>query len=120
MPDHLHILARGNNKSSRLTEFIRVFKQRTAFEVKKHTGEQLWQGSYFDRVLRRDEHAETVANYILNNPVEAGLASEGRDYRFSGGLVFDGRAADRPEGLSLRESSLGSGRGPSLTGVSHD
>jgi putative transposase len=111
MPDHLHILARGTTESSRLIEFVRIFKQRTAFEFKKQTGEQLWQDSYFDRVLRRDEHAEAVANYIFHNPVEAGLVSEGPDYRLSGGLAFDGRTADRPKGRSLREPPIPDGGG---------
>jgi putative transposase len=85
MPDHLHILLEGTEDTD-LKEFVRVFKQMTSY----HHGnkkEPLWQRSYYDRILRRDEDTFTVARYILNNPVRRGLAEDGRDYPYSGSFV---------------------------------
>jgi hypothetical protein len=39
-------------------------------------------------VLRDDEVTQTVAKYILENPVRAGLMREPLDYPFSGSLVY--------------------------------
>ena len=72
MPDHTHLLIQGTEDSSFLVAFVQNFKQRTAFHFKRESGDQLWQQSYFDRVLRGDEHLEDVANYVFENPVAAG------------------------------------------------
>ncbi len=57
-------------------ECVRLFKQRTSFEWKRHSGTELSQRSYFDRVLRADEDTCSVAHYILANPVRAGLVKD--------------------------------------------
>src|SRR6188508_1077491 len=43
MPDHLHLLVEGTDPASKLTEFVRVFKQRSSFQWKKSFGSELWQ-----------------------------------------------------------------------------
>ena len=49
----------------------------------------LWQRSYFERVLRDDEDVVGVARYLLNNPVRAGLAASPQEYRFIGSLTME-------------------------------
>lgn len=46
-------------------------------------GDELWQINYYEHVLRSDEATESVAQYILDNPVRKGLAEDFRDYPFS-------------------------------------
>jgi len=72
MPDHCHILAEGILLTSNLLELIRFVKQRSAFEFRKTHRRKLWEMSYYDRVLRQSESIETVAAYILQNPVSLG------------------------------------------------
>ena len=83
MPDHLHLLLSGEAGGS-LREFVRQFKQISSFEHKHRDGTELWQISYYDRVLRRDEDLYSVARYIWGNPVTAGIVTDPRDYAFSG------------------------------------
>ena len=83
MPDHLHLLVSGRPAAS-ATEFVRHFKQISSFDFKQRHGVELWQISYHDRVLRRDEDLHSVAQYIWCNPVTAGIVSDARDYAFSG------------------------------------
>jgi putative transposase len=83
MPDHLHLLVAGNDRSS-LLRFTQHFKQLSGYAYKKAIGEPLWQISYWDRVLRSDEDLAVVARYIWGNPVRAGLAEDARLYQFSG------------------------------------
>jgi REP element-mobilizing transposase RayT len=106
MPDHAHLLAQGLCDDSDLVAFVRNFKQRTAFHFKQESGDQLWQQSYFDRVLRNDEHLGDVAAYVFQNPVAAGLCVNAADYPLSGGTYFDGASADRAEAPSLRGLSF--------------
>src|SRR5688500_7411758 len=80
MPDHLHLLVEGTDPASRLMEFVRVFKQRSSFQWKRVSGAELWQRSYFERVLRSHESSIDVARYVLANPLRAGLVESVEDY----------------------------------------
>jgi putative transposase len=83
MPDHVHLLVEVPHGTS-LTEFVRIYKQTSSFAIKKRTGDEVWQISYFDRVLRKEDALEDVAAYIWNNPVEEGIVKNREDYPFSG------------------------------------
>ena len=103
MPDHLHLLIEGSESSS-LASMMKRFKQVSSYRHKKRTGSSLWQRSYFDHILRQEEDRNIIAEYVWNNPVQAGLVANRESYPFSGpremmGLDSD---SDRPEGLSLR------------------
>jgi putative transposase len=87
MPDHLHLLAVGRSRESRLIRFIKTTKQLSALAHRKRTGMPLWQRSAWDHVLRRDEDTLAVARYIINNPVRARLVERPEDYPFSGSLT---------------------------------
>ncbi|MBM4446208.1 MAG: transposase [Chloroflexi bacterium] len=94
MPDHLHLLLLGEDKSS-LHTFMKTFKQETSFKFRRTCNSPLWHRSYYDHVLRKEEALEEVALYILNNPVRAGLVDDYRSYAFSGSFVFDTNVASR-------------------------
>jgi putative transposase len=82
MPDHVHILALGEELDSDLEKFIGRMK--TGFDFKQAHRTPLWQDGYFDRILRNDEETIIVARYIVDNPVRAGLVADFRDCPFSG------------------------------------
>jgi len=104
MPDHLHLLIEGSELAS-LAPMMKRFKQLSSYRYKKRTGNSLWQRSYYDHVLRQEEDRNVVAEYIWNNPVEAGLVANCEAYVFSGPREMMGLdSADRPKGLSLRGS----------------
>ena len=90
MPDHLHILTVGNESISNLITFIKRYKQISGFAYKKETGLNLWQKSYYDHILRKEESISEIARYIIENPVRKGIVNNVRDYPFSGSLV-DGK-----------------------------
>ena len=83
MPDHLHLLVSGE-QGSQLKEFARYFKQLSSHRLKGKHDASLWQISYYDHVLRRDEDVSNVAAYIWDNPLRAGLVERRGDYSFSG------------------------------------
>jgi hypothetical protein len=55
-------------------------KQRSGYVFVRKRGERLWQESYFDRLVRRDESLPDVIRYIIANPVRAGLVTRAVDY----------------------------------------
>ena len=87
MPDHLHLLLDGQDDGSDLRASVVLGKQRSGFDFCRRVGGRLWQGSYHDRVLRQEEDTLSVARYILENPVRAGLVRAPADYAFVGSDV---------------------------------
>jgi hypothetical protein len=55
MPDHIHIVATGVSADSNLVAFIEGWKQKTGYAHKQATGARLWQGGYYDHILRAEE-----------------------------------------------------------------
>lgn len=84
MPDHVHILAEGTNTTSNALEFIRNFKQQSAFLFKQKTRQLLWEFSYYDFILRSTDSLVEVARYIWWNPVRKNLCHSPADHPFSG------------------------------------
>ena len=87
MPNHLHVLLAGQGGAS-LKDFVRYFKQISGYHFKQQDGTALWQISYYDHVLRRNEDIQQIAAYIWDNPVRAGLVENRLDYAFSGPREF--------------------------------
>jgi len=83
MPDHLHLLLQGYSPSSDLLSFVKTFKHKTTFHFRSKTGKTLWQISFFDHILRTAEDLSKTAEYILLNPVRAGLVKRPEDYPYS-------------------------------------
>ncbi len=84
MPDHLHVLLQGDKPNASLPDFVRNFKQRSAYAFRQHAGDPPWQRSYYDHVLRKDENIREIARYIFENPVRKGLIGDFREFPFSG------------------------------------
>ena len=89
MPDHLHLLVQTTAEAD-LVAFVRLFKQRSGYAYRRLTRdpEVLWQKSYYDHVLRREESLRDAARYIWGNPVRAGLVEDARHYPYSGSFTL--------------------------------
>jgi len=88
MPDHLHLLVEGLADDSDARKFISRAKQYSGFHFKAAFDVRLWQRYGFERTLRSDVSALSVARYILENPVRAGLVNRIDAYEFSGSNVY--------------------------------
>jgi REP-associated tyrosine transposase len=88
MPDHVHLLPAAQSERSDLTLFVKEAKQITGFHYRQSTGRSLWQPGFHDRILRDDEATLTVAKYILENPVRAGLAKALGEWPLAGSSVY--------------------------------
>jgi REP element-mobilizing transposase RayT len=88
MPDHVHLLLtplRGQNGwPFPLVGILQCLKGVTAHRINKllHISGPVWEEESFDHVLRSEESLKEKAQYIQQNPVEAGLVRAPEDYRW--------------------------------------
>ena len=77
MPDHIHLIVTVNsgqsgtpaptrdiNKNSEISKFVSTLKR----FCNKEYGENIWQRSYYDHIIRDQNDYNEVWEYIENNP----------------------------------------------------
>jgi len=80
MPDHAHLLVEGTEATSDLKRFAKMAKQRSGGVHRRRCGQRLWQEGYFERVLRDGDDVRSIAQYIVDNPIRAGLVERPDQY----------------------------------------
>ena len=83
MPDHLHLLVQGSAETADGRKFISCARQLSGFHYQRRFGERLWQRYAYERVLRADEAMASVARYIVENPIRAGLVRRVTEYPYT-------------------------------------
>ncbi|KAF1030506.1 MAG: REP-associated tyrosine transposase [Pseudomonas sp.] len=80
MPDHFHWLIELRKGS--LGELMCQVKSKSTRAVNGVTGRKgrLWQTSFHDRALRREDDLVKMARYVVANPLRAGLVERIGDY----------------------------------------
>src|SRR5690606_809943 len=83
MPDHAHFLLQLGTTDP-LARVVNRIKARSAAAANRMTGAKgaIWARAYHDHALRKEEDLQTVARYIIANPLRAGLATSVGDYPF--------------------------------------
>jgi len=84
MPDHGHFLLTGLSADAEVLKVIHRWKQFTGYQYATTCARQLWQGNYWDWILRDGDDVFAIARYIVSDPVRSGLASDLLDYRWWG------------------------------------
>ena len=86
MPDHVHLLLQGVD----VIDFIRRFKGTMTPRAREmEPGRRLWQRSFFDHALRKEESLVEVARYIWENPVRAKMVKDPAEYPWSGSEAWN-------------------------------
>ncbi len=85
MPDHMHLLLSPPGDGMSVSQFIGGFKSKTT-RIAWDYGIQgkLWQGRFYDHILRKKEKMNVIGEYILNNPVRKGMVDDWRKYKYCG------------------------------------
>ncbi len=76
MPDHIHFLVSFMDRAS----FSRVIGDWKHYLSRTYAID--WQDNFFDHRLRKDESLGGKADYILQNPVRAGLVTKPEDWPY--------------------------------------
>ena len=82
MPDHIHMLitvrngqsrtpvptrnGKIDNRNSTISKFVSTFKR----YCNKEYGQNIWQGRYYDHVVRNQQDYDEIWQYIENNPTK--------------------------------------------------
>lgn len=86
LPDHVHLLSqplsRGEEGFFDLSEIIHSVKSFSAQKISQHRGVQgtIWQDERYDRIVRDEAEFLEKWQYIRNNPLKEGLASQSEEY----------------------------------------
>lgn len=92
MANHVHLVVslegipgRRGSSSYALTERIENLKWYTALKANEILGRRgpFWQHESYDHLVRDAEELRRIIDYVLNNPVKAGLAEDSRDWKWS-------------------------------------
>ncbi len=83
MPDHAHIVIKPKPpyELSHIMKGIKGVSARRINTIRQATG-SLWQDESWDRIVRDAEEFDEKAEYMMNNPVKAGLVLRAEDYPF--------------------------------------
>ncbi|MEW5843669.1 MAG: transposase [Bacteroidota bacterium] len=85
MPNHVHLvleLLEGNRGISKIMQSIKRVSARRSNEYLKREG-KFWQDESFDRWVRNDKELFNTINYVLENPVRAGLVKIWEDWNYT-------------------------------------
>ena len=90
MPDHVHFFCRSVHSTISLSGFIGKWKQWTSKRIIQllDVKAPFWQEGFFDHVLRSDESYGTKWQYVMNNPVRAGLVQNAEKWMYQGNIDF--------------------------------
>jgi len=111
MPNHVHVLIKTYEAYS-LKDIVHSWKSFTSHEIykilkddcagetpalpadkslelidKKYLKGKVWQEEYWDRFIRDQNHLNRAVEYIMNNPVKAGLCKRTNGWRWSATLA---------------------------------
>jgi putative transposase len=76
MPDHFHWLFELRNDT--LSRVVARVKAAVTRQLKPDKA--IWQSGFHDHALRREEDVTRISDYIVHNPVRAGLVSDIGEY----------------------------------------
>ena len=93
MPTHVHVIIRAFGAQN-LAKIVHSWKSYTAKRANQILGREgtFWSREYFDRIVRSPEELSRTVDYVMNNPVKAGLIG----WRWVG--PTGGPPVDRPAG----------------------
>jgi len=83
MPDHVHLLLRPNLgvALARVMKGIKGVSAKRVNDLRQTRG-PLWQDESYDRIMRDADEALEKAEYLLANPVRAGMVEAGELYPY--------------------------------------
>ena len=84
MPDHLHLFATPNESHTDFDRWISRWKGYVSHQLRSPY--QRWQSGSFHHRIRSGESAEAEREYMMNNPVRAGLVSNAEEWPYRGEL----------------------------------
>ncbi len=87
MPDHVHLFcAPADIHPKPLLQWVSYWKSCAARNWPRSDDAPIWQRHFWDTQLRRGENYSEKWEYVLQNPVRAGLTGRVEDWPFAGAI----------------------------------
>jgi REP element-mobilizing transposase RayT len=85
MPNHVHTVFTLLENARQLEKIMFSIKRYTAGEANKILNRkgQFWQHESYDHIIRNERELDGIVNYVLSNPVEAGLVNSWQQWQWS-------------------------------------
>ena len=85
MPNHVHVVFTVERSATSLYKALQSLKAYTAREANKilHRNGAFWQHESYDHVVRDGKKLERIIDYVLHNPVKAGLVSSREQWKWN-------------------------------------
>ena len=84
MSNHVHFIFHHLKYSlSKTMHSLKSYTGSESNKVLKRKGKKFWQYESFDRMIRDTEELEYRINYVINNPVEAGLIANWKEWKYN-------------------------------------
>ncbi len=86
MSNHVHMVfatvCRAGCPTDSVTDILQKLKWNTALKANRllHRSGAFWQGESYDHVIRTDDELVRTIEYVLNNPVKAGLVRSWKEW----------------------------------------
>ncbi len=85
MPDHIHCFVGVGPESPDVSSWVKSLKNLLSKHLRSNDVEPPhWQKGFFDHILRTRESYEQKWDYVLQNPVRAGLVQRPEEWEFQG------------------------------------
>ena len=104
MPDHLHVMATMGPEAVTLGQWIKAMKAVVAGlepdpanpgRMRRIPRAWQWQEGFYDHKFRTPESAARKWEYVMLNPVRAGLVTRPEEWPFTGEVVWDDAGGPR-------------------------
>ena len=91
MPNHVHVLIQAYGEVAKIVQSWKSYTGKWALKRNRRLElgipseqESFWQMEYWDRFIRNEEHFNQTLDYILRNPVNAGLDQNATAHLYTG------------------------------------
>ena len=83
MPNHVHLLITPRTDVSKIMQQLKGSTARLGNQLLGLTGRPFWQNESYDHMVRNSVEFGRIENYIVLNPVRAGIVRVAEEYRWS-------------------------------------
>jgi len=83
MPNHVHLVFTLLNLNKGISKIMQSIKRISARDCNKLLNKKgtFWHSESFDRLVRDDTELYNIINYVINNPVKAGLVDNWKKWK---------------------------------------
>ncbi|MBK7106383.1 MAG: transposase [Ignavibacteriae bacterium] len=85
MPNHVHLIFHLLENARNVGKIMQTLKRIAAFRMNcilNKTG-SFWQSESYDHIVRNPDELEKLIEYVLMNPVKAGIVEDWRDFEYN-------------------------------------